>query len=228
MCLEFILSCWEEGCWWGPLLNVRFIFPPAHLSHHHSAVIFNLHLLSSSWCLWQCVYSVSVQGTNRVVCTQAHMSSLTFYIRVWSSGPNGMMASVCSDADRIWRECVCVCLRPSSSSIWMANYCPVQERTAITSFSPDAVTTTTRQKSAPTGSYYYSALQHTHTHTSNPQRYTHGDTQTPSWDLPAAWQSHSNESCLHWSVNSCSVLTFFQAIKNSSIWMLSYGIRGPL
>lgn len=182
----------------------------------HPPLISNLHLLFRWWCL-PCVYCVSVRVTNSVAGTHSHMCRHLHF----GSWENRVMAITCSDADRIWCLCVRVCLR--RSSIWMANYCPVQDRTAITSFSPDAVTTTTWQKSAPTGSYYYSTLQHTHSHKSHTETHKHllKTSQLLSKTIAMSLAHIVRSIC--WSM-----LTFFQAIKNSSVWTLRSGIIGPL
>lgn len=144
---------------------------------------------------------------------------------VWSSGPNRMLASVCSDADRKWRVSVCVFAMEldmdgqllssageDSHHLFLSWCCHHNDQTEICSHWELLL-----QRSA----------THTHTHikstTVHTQTHKHILKTSQLLSKTIAMSPTHIVRSIYWSM-----LTFFQAIKNSSIWTLSYGIIGPL
>lgn len=146
--------------------------------------------------------------------THSHMCHHLYF----GSWGNRVMAIACSDADRIWRLCVCVwdearygwpitvqCRRGQPSPLSLLMLSPQRpDRNLL----PLGVITT--------------ALYNTHTQ-------IHNNTHTHLLKTSQLLSKTIAMSLAHIVRSICwSMLTFFQAIKNSSVRTLSSGIIGPL
>lgn len=151
------------------MCNLTFIFQPTlfHSVIRLSSLISTCYSDDDAFPVYFVCQCKVPAGTHAHMCHHLHFGS-------WG---NRVMAIACSDADRIWRLCVCVwdearygwpitvqCKRGQPSPLSLPMLSPQRpDRNLL----PLGVITTALYNT------------HTHTHISNPQQCTHRNTQSP-------------------------------------------------